>query len=127
MPQTRPWRSVCASILLSLGTCFGSLIITGLIDPLTHEGWLFLPFLPGFILFRNAQGLVDFGEILLNFGYYIVVLFALEQYCLRHADRLLGRAGGPAAGAASLPDDAPMESAWPASGAATGRRETAST
>jgi len=83
------------AIVLSLGLCFGSIIIAAQLDTRMWEWRLLTPFLPALVLFRNSAGLVDYGELLLNFGYYIIVLFAVERYCLRHADRLLGRVGAP--------------------------------
>lgn len=88
-------RTQTQAVLLSLGLWFGSIIVSSLLDPARHAWWLVAPVLPPFILMRNSLGLVGYSELLVTFGYYAAVLLLVRSYCLRYADRLLGRSGEP--------------------------------
>jgi hypothetical protein len=81
------------AILLSLGLWLGPLLVLGFCNPATRQWWLIVPVMPTFVLAMNFEGLVDYDVLLLNFGYYALLLYIVRSYCLRHADRLLGRLG----------------------------------
>lgn len=86
-------RTQTRAIALALGLSCGSIVVAGMLSRL-EPWWLIAPLLPALVLFRRA-GDLTYSDVLLNFGYYFVVLLLLRDYGLRHADRLLGRGGEP--------------------------------